>query len=112
MFPAREADGVTRAVIEAAAGGALTVVSDVGAAREIVFAPPHALPEQRTGWLVPPGDAQALAEAIEAALSLGASARESARRRSRDRTAAFYSLARMTGDTLGVYTEALQQRGS
>ncbi|RBP15481.1 glycosyltransferase involved in cell wall biosynthesis [Roseiarcus fermentans] len=110
-FPTRDADGVTRAVIEAAAAGALVIVADVGAASEVVFAPPHAPPEQRTGWLVPPGDAGALAEAIETALTLGASAREATRRRSRERTATFYSAMRMTGDTLAVYAEALQQRG-
>jgi glycosyltransferase involved in cell wall biosynthesis len=110
VFPTEEPEGVTRATIEAAATGALTVVADVGAAREIVFAPPHAAPDQRTGWLVPPGDAAALADAIEAALTLGASARDAIRRRSRERTAAFFSLARMTRDTLDVYAEALQER--
>lgn len=111
VFPAREAEGVTRAVIEAAAAGALVVVADVGAAGEIVAAPPYAPPEQRSGWLVAPGDAGALAEAITAALTLGASAREAIRRRSRERIAAGFSLARMTRDTLGVYAEALQERG-
>jgi glycosyltransferase involved in cell wall biosynthesis len=111
VFPTREAEGVTRAVIEAAAAGALTIVADVGAASEIVVAPPHAPPEQRTGWLVPPGDAAALAEAVEAALALGASAREAIRRRSRERIAASYSLARLTRDTLSVYAEALLERG-
>ena len=108
VFPAREAEGVTRAVIEAAACGALTIVADVGAAGEIVAAPPQTPPEQRTGWLVPPGDAAALAEAIEAALGLGASAREAIRRKARDRAAACFSLARMTRDTLNVYAEALR----
>jgi len=112
VFPAREPEGVTRAVIEAAAAGALTIVADVGAASEIVAAPPHAPADQRTGWLVPPADAAALAEAIEAALGLGASAREAIRRRSRERIASSYSLARMTRDTLGVYAEALRQRGA
>jgi glycosyltransferase involved in cell wall biosynthesis len=112
VFPTREAEGVTRAVIEAAAAGALTIVAGVGAAGEIVAAPPQAPPEQRSGWLIPPGDAAALAEAIEAALALGASAREAIRRRSRERVSASYSLARMTRDTLNVYAEALRQRGA
>ncbi len=112
VFPVRAADGVTRAVIEAAATGALTVVADVGAASEIVVAPPHASPDQRTGWLFPAGDPAALADAIEAALTLGASAREAIRRRSRERIADQYSLARMTGDTLNIYAEALRQKGA
>ena len=56
VFPAAEADGVTRTSIEAAAIGALTIISDVGSAREIVAAPPHADAEARTGWLVRPAN--------------------------------------------------------
>jgi glycosyltransferase involved in cell wall biosynthesis len=107
VFPATEVDGVTRTSIEAAAIGALTIISDVGSAREIVAAPPHADAEVRTGWLVPPREPAALAEAIHAALSLGASAREAVRRRSRAKIAEAYSLERMTRDTLNVYAEAL-----
>ena len=108
-FPATDADGVTRTSIEAAAMGALTIISDVGPAREIVAAPPHADAEARTGWLVPPREPAALAEAIHVALSLGASAREAVRRRSREKIAGAYSLERMTRDTLGVYAEALER---
>jgi glycosyltransferase involved in cell wall biosynthesis len=111
VFPANEAEGVTRTIIEAAAMGALTVVSDVGQAREIVAAPPHEVAEERSGWLVPPRDAAALAAAIEAALTVGASAREAIRQRSRARIARFYSLERMMRDTLSVYAEALEMRG-
>ena len=109
VFPAAEAEGVTRTSIEAAAMGALTIISDVGFAREIVAAPPHADSEARTGWLVPPREPAALAEAIHAALSLGASAREAIRRRSRAKIAEAYSLERMTRDTLNVYAEALER---
>ena len=107
VFPATESEGVTRTIIEAAAMGALTIVSDVGPAREIVIAPPYAAAAARTGWLVPPGDAKALAEAIEAAFALGASAREAARRRARAHIVEHYSIERMTQDTLNVYAEAL-----
>jgi glycosyltransferase involved in cell wall biosynthesis len=107
VFPATEVDGVTRTSIEAAAIGALTIISDVGSAREIVAAPPHVDAEARTGWLVPPREPAALAEAIHSALSLGASAREAVRRRSRAKIAEVYSLERMTRDTLSVYAEAL-----
>ncbi len=111
VFPAGETEGVPRAAIEAAATGALTIVSDVGAAREIIAAPPQTPAEQRSGWLVPPGDAASLAQAIETALALGASARETFRHRARARIAEFYSLERMRRDTLGVYAEALQREG-
>ena len=107
VFPAADADGVTRTAIEAAAMGALTIISDVGPAREIIAAPPHADAEARTGWLVPPREPAALADAIIAALSLGASAREAVRRRSRAKIAEAYSAERMTRDTLMVYAEAL-----
>jgi glycosyltransferase involved in cell wall biosynthesis len=109
VFPATDADGVTRTSIEAAAMGALTIISDVGSAREIVAAPPHANAESRTGWLVPPREPAALAEAIHAALSLGASAREAIRRRSRAKIAEAYSLERMTRDTLSIYAEAIER---
>ncbi len=107
VFPATDADGVTRTSIEAAAMGALTIISDVGPAREILSAPPHVDAEARTGWLVPPREPAALAEAIVAALSLGASARETVRRRLRAKTVEVYSVERMTRDTLEVYAEAL-----
>ena len=110
VFPANEAEGVTRTTVEAAAMGALIIVSDVGTASEIVAAPPHSPVEERSGWLIPPRDAAALAEAIEAAFTLGASAREAIRQRSRERIAKFYSLERMMRDTLGVYAEALERR--
>ncbi len=110
VFAASEAEGVGRSAIEAAAMGALTVIADVGPAREIVLAPPHAPAEQRTGWIVPPGDAAALAAAIESALTLGASARDAIRRRSRVRAAELFSLERMRRDMLNAYTEALQAK--
>jgi len=107
VFPTAEPDGVTRTAIEAAAMGTLTVISDVGPAREIIAAPPYGDAEARSGWLVPPSQAAALAEAVESALALGASARDAVRRRSRARIAEAFSIERMTRDTLAVYAEAL-----
>ena len=112
VFPTAEPDGVTRTAIEAAAMGTLTVISDVGPAREIIAAPPYEDAEARSGWLVPQSQAAALADAVERALALGASAREAVRRRSRARIADAFSIERMTRDTLSVYAEALQARGN
>jgi glycosyltransferase involved in cell wall biosynthesis len=106
-LPATEVEGVTRTAIEAAALGGLIVISDIGPAREIIAAPPYDEADARAGWLTPPGDAAALAQAIETALSIGASGRAAIQRRARARAAAAFSLQRMTHDTLGVYAEAL-----
>ena len=107
VFPTAEPDGVTRTTIEAAAMGTVAVISDVGPAPEIIAAPPYADAEARSGWLVPPCQAAALADAVEQALALGASARDAIRRRSRARIAEAFSIERMTRDTLSVYAEAL-----
>ena len=107
VFAASEPGSVGRSAIEAAAMGAIVVAAEVGPAREIVLAPPQASHEQRTGWIVPPGDGGALAAAVESALTLGASARDAVRRRARARIVEFYSLERMRRDMLGVYAEAL-----
>ena len=107
-LPAREPEGVGRTAIEAAAMGALTIVADVGPAREIVLAPPQAPPEERTGWIVPPGDAAALAAAIEAgadARRVGAGGDPPAVARA---VVELYSLERMRRDMLNVYAEALR----
>jgi len=107
VIPALDAEGVTRTPIEASAIGALTIASHVGSARETIAAPPYVTADERSGWLVPSGEADALAEAIKAALGLGASARQAIRLRARARVAETHALARMTGDTLRVYAEAL-----
>lgn len=109
VFAGTEPEGIGRAAIAAAGIGALVIASDIGAAPEIVSAPPHHAPEARSGWLIPAGNAAALADAIETAIGLGASAREAIRARSRARIAEFYSLDRMTKDTLAVYAEALSR---
>jgi hypothetical protein len=50
-----------------------------------------------------------MGEAVLAARSFCASAREAVRRRSRAKIAEAYSLERMTRDTLNVYAEALER---
>ncbi|WP_336486690.1 glycosyltransferase family 4 protein [Methylobacterium nigriterrae] len=109
--PSTEPEAFGRSAVEAQALGTPVVVSDLGAVPETVLSPPDAAPAQRTGWRVPAGDARALADAIGDALALGASARDALARRGRAHVEAHFSLERMIGDTLAVYTELLQ-RGS
>ena len=74
VVPSTAPEAFGRVAVEAQAMGAPVVVSDLGAAAEIVRAPPQCSPAQSTGWRTPPSDAQALASAIAQALSLTATA--------------------------------------
>ncbi|MGO4869193.1 MAG: glycosyltransferase family 4 protein [Roseiarcus sp.] len=105
--PSTAPEAFGRSAVEAQATGAMAVVSDSGAASETVLAPPQTPASQRTGWRAPPGDARALADALQSALSLGASAREALAQRARAHVERHFSLEKMTGDTLAVYLSAL-----
>jgi glycosyltransferase involved in cell wall biosynthesis len=88
--------------------GTPVVVSDLGAVPETVLSPPAVLPHERTGWRIPPGDADALAEAVGAALALGASARIALGARSRTHVERHFSLEHMVTSTLDVYSAQLE----
>jgi glycosyltransferase involved in cell wall biosynthesis len=75
-----------------------------------VLAPPEATPARRTGWRVPAGDADALAEALDEVLSLGASAQEGLAQRARTHVEQHFSLEAMISGTLAVYGELLAAR--
>jgi glycosyltransferase involved in cell wall biosynthesis len=105
--PSTEPEAFGRSAVEAQAMGTPVVVSDLGAVPETVLAPPEVPAAERTGWRVPPGDSDALAEALLGALSLGASAKEALARRARAHVQAKFSLERMVSDTLDVYVRLL-----
>jgi glycosyltransferase involved in cell wall biosynthesis len=105
--PSTEPEAFGRVAVEAQGMGAPVIVSDLGAVPETVLAPPQSAPTERTGWRVPPGDAVALAEAVAAALALRPSARDAMALRARRHVEANFSLERMVGDTLDVYTALL-----
>jgi glycosyltransferase involved in cell wall biosynthesis len=105
--PSTEPEAFGRTAVEAQAMGAMVVVSDLGAVPETVLAPPDVAPEARTGWRTPPGDAAALADALGAALALGATAREGIARRARAHVERNFSLERMTSKTLEAYLSLL-----
>jgi glycosyltransferase involved in cell wall biosynthesis len=94
--------------VEAQAMGTPVVVSGLGAVPETVLAPPQVPAHEGTGWRIPPGDADALAQAVGAALSLGASAREALAMRARIHVERNFSLDRMVSDTLDVYAALLE----
>ena len=105
-----EPEAFGRIAVESQALGTPVIVTDLGAAPETVLAPPDVEPAMRTGWRVPPGDAKALADALSNVLGLGASAREALSARARAHVVANFSLDRMCGETLDLYTTLLEAR--
>jgi glycosyltransferase involved in cell wall biosynthesis len=95
-------EGFGRVPVEAQAMGRPVVATDHGGARETV------LPGE-TGWLVPPGDAGALAAALEGALALGLRERAMMATRGMAHVAAHFTREGMCAATLDVYAELLGQ---
>ena len=94
-----------RIIVEAQALGRPVIASDHGGARETVI-------EGETGWLVPPGDADALARAIRFALSLDGDERRRLSERAIAHIRTNYSKELMCRRTLAVYAEILQERAT
>ena len=109
VAPAIEPEAFGRIAVEGQAMGAPVVASDLGASSETIHAPPECPPGQRTGWLVPPDDPQALADSIAEALDLNAAARDALALRARRRAAELFSVERMCEATLRVYENLLEQ---
>lgn len=96
-------EGFGRVVVEAMALGRPVIATNIGAPPEIIAA-------GETGWLVPPADPDALAVAIDRALSLTPEARSRMAERAAATVAAHYTKEAMTGSTLRVYRELLDAR--
>ncbi len=108
--PSTEPEAFGRSAVEAQAMGTPVVVSDLGAVPETVLSPPDVTPQERTGWRIPPGDPDALARAIGEALSFGATAKAALSARARAHVESHFSLERMVGSTLDVYSSLLEGR--
>lgn len=95
-----EPEGFGRIAVEAQAMGKPVIATDHGGARETV------LPGE-TGWLVPPGDAPALADALDEALNLGPARRLEIAARARAHVQGRFTVDGMTDGYIKVYTELL-----
>ena len=94
-----------RVMIEAQALGRPVIASDHGGARETV------LPD-KTGWLVPPGDVDALSAALTKVLALDEAARGRLSDAAITNVAENFSKQKMCAKTLEVYNEVLQPPAS
>jgi glycosyltransferase involved in cell wall biosynthesis len=107
MAPATVPEAFGRIGVEAQAMGAPVIVTNIGAAAEIVLAPPETPAQLATGWRVPAGDPAALAAAIREALNLQASARDALSLRAREHVRRRFSIEEMQRATLDVYRRLL-----
>lgn len=96
-----------RSAAEAEALGCPVIATRLGAPQETVLALPTVGIDQRTGWLVAPSNAAAMADALVEALTLNEAARRSMGDRARAYVAANYALTGLQRQTLGVYDRLL-----
>jgi glycosyltransferase involved in cell wall biosynthesis len=106
LVPSLVPETFGRTSIEAQAMGCPVILSDIGALPETIIAPEQDK-SPFTGWLVPPGDAAALAAKIRLALNLAPEARTVLGTRACKRVAAKFTLRAMQLATLKVYDELL-----
>ena len=100
-----EPEGFGRIPVEAQAMGRPVIATDHGGAKETVI-------PGVTGWLVPPGDSSALAEALNKALNLTLEQRNELAHHAIANVMNRFTKDHMVSDTLDVYTELLQGRSS
>jgi glycosyltransferase involved in cell wall biosynthesis len=100
VVPSTAPEAFGRVIVEAQAMGRPVVASDVGALRELVV-------PGETGWLVPPGDPDALAAALTDALALDADHRAALAERAKAHASSRYRVDSMTDGVLAVYRELL-----
>lgn len=102
VFPVTEPEAFGRGAVEAQAMGVPVIASNLGGFTETVI-------EGETGFLAPPGAAQALAGAIERMLDLTPEQRAAMGRKGRDRVHQLYSKQALQTATMAVYHRVLRE---
>jgi glycosyltransferase involved in cell wall biosynthesis len=92
-----------RVVAEAQAMGRPVIASDHGGVGEMVHS-------EKTGWLFPPGDAEALAGVLRRVLDLSPVEREVLTKTAADYVHKNFSKQKMCDRTLGVYNDVMASR--
>lgn len=110
LVASTEPEAFGRTATEAQAVGCPVIATAIGAPPETVLAVPALPPDQTTGWLVPPGQPEALAQALAELLALPEAEVLKMRARGRQRVQMHFSLQSMKAKTLSVYDELLPTR--
>ena len=95
-----EPEAFGRIAAEAQALGRLIIATDHGGAKETII-------EGETGWLTPPGDADALAQAIAEAIDQDADQRSKFAERAKQHIRETYTKDLMCAKTLDIYKEVI-----
>jgi glycosyltransferase involved in cell wall biosynthesis len=103
IAPSLDPEAFGRTAVEPQVMGVPVIAADHGATRETVV-------PGETGWLVRPGDAEAWAEALQAAIALGPEGRALMGAAAADRSRRLYSVEAMCAATLKVYAQVLERR--
>ena len=93
-------EGFGRVVVEAQAMGRPVIATDHGGARETVR-------PEKSGWLIPPNNPEALAAALERALGLTEGEREMIAQNGRDNVKQNFTMELMCRHTMDVYRSLL-----
>ena len=97
-------EGMPNVVMEALAAATPVVATEVGGVSEVVQA-------GKSGFLVPPGDANALSQAMRQLMSLSIEQRRQMGMIGRAHVTAHYSLPAMADRWLALFDELLTQKG-
>ena len=100
VSPSTDPEAFGRVAAEGHAMGRPVIASDHGGARETVIS-------GETGWLVPPGDADALAQALRTALTMTSEDRDTVAQRAIAHVRKNFTKQNMCAATLDVYAELL-----
>jgi len=104
------AESFGRTLVEAQAMGCPIVASLLGPIPETVLAPPLVDDAKRTGWIFPPADPAAMAQALEAALGLNAGQRQIMAKNARAHVLENFTTGAMIHATIKMYLELAGKR--
>lgn len=107
LSPSVTSENMPLARIEAAAMEVPVIGSRIGAAAELILAPPVVAESERTGWLVPAGDAGALANAMRSVLALDDATRHKLGQHARAYVEQHFNQRQSLQSTMSLYAQLM-----